>query len=217
MDSHSPDKPIQLHIRQGAKLPHWTRENAVYAVTFRLGDSLPSTVLSTLQRERENILATAQQMGRVLSKDETKRMDYLHSENIEAYLDAGHGACWLRDSRIAPLVAGALQHFDGQRYELFAWCVMPNHVHVIFHPKPDHTLTDLLHSWKSYTASQANRVLQRKGKFWMDEYYDHLIRDEQEFAHNVKYVLNNPIKAKLKDWPWVWASPALCNQHTAEV
>lgn len=153
--------------------------------------------------ERENIVKTAEQMGRPLSRDEEKRLDHLHSEKVGKYLDAGHGACWMKNDRIAEIVESALQHFDGERYDLAAWCVMPNHVHVVVKPRPGHELPDIVHSWKSFTAHEANKALKRKGQFWEEEYYDHLIRDEADYVRCAEYVLANPEKAGLKDWKWI--------------
>jgi len=99
-----------IHKRHGAYLPHWTRDGAIYAVMFRLADSLPSHVLKAWLGERRNIVVTAQQMGRPLSEHEEERLRQLHSERVEAHLDAGHGACWLRQSPIAQIVADALRY-----------------------------------------------------------------------------------------------------------
>jgi REP element-mobilizing transposase RayT len=109
----------------------------------------------------------------------------------------------MRDQRVARLVAGALTHFDGERYGLLAWCVMPNHVHAVFRPLEGFALSAILHSWKSFTASAANRVLGRKGEFWQAESYDHLVRDGDDLANQVRYVAQNPCKAGLAEWPWV--------------
>ena len=87
---------------------------------------------------------------------------------------------------------------------LDAWVIMPNHVHVIVGPMPQRTLPEILHSWKSYTAKFANKRLGRSGTFWQAEYYDHVIRNAEEFAHGVRYIRENPAKAGLRDWPWVW-------------
>ncbi|MCC6321347.1 MAG: transposase [Phycisphaerales bacterium] len=189
--------------RHGAYLPHWTRDGATYSATFRLVDSLPVSVLAGYVQEREGIVARAAANGRELSALERARLDELHSERIEAYLDSGAGACWLRDERVAELVQGALMHFEGVRYEVFAWCVMPNHVHAVFRPREGFGLSAILHSWKGFTSSEANKLLGRTGAFWQPESYDHLIRDEEEFAHAVRYVLENPAKAGLRDWQWV--------------
>jgi REP element-mobilizing transposase RayT len=192
-----------LSIRKGAYLPHWTMEGSIYAVTFRLADSLPENVLEGWLAERENIVKTARQMGRPLSLHEEKRLHQLHSEKVERYLDAGHGACWMKEERIAGIVANALKHFEDERYDLLAWCVMPNHVHVVVRPREGLELADILHSWKSFSAKEANKVLGRKGELWQAEYYDHLIRDEKDFEHCVEYVLRNPEAARLKGWKWV--------------
>jgi REP element-mobilizing transposase RayT len=154
--------------------------------------------------ERRDIHIRAEQQGRSLSDVEISRLRELHSERIEAYLDAGHGACWMGNSQVAELVADALRHFDGQRYRLYAWCIMPNHVHILIEPLIPHQLSKILHSWKSFTATAANRLLHRSGDFWQPESYDHLIRDERDFAHAIDYIVDNPLKAGLKDWPWVW-------------
>ena len=85
---------------------------------------------------------------------------------------------------------------------------MPNHVHVVFRQLADHTLAGIVHGWKSYTAKEANRLLRRTGVFWQREYYDHLVRDEADFRRIVRYVLENPKEAGLRDWPWVSAALA---------
>jgi len=104
---------------------------------------------------------------------------------------------------VAEMVRDALLHFQGDRYDLAAWCIMPNHVHVIVRPMRGYTLSEVLHTWKSFTAQRANRVLHREGKFWQSESYDHVIRNEQDLRNQVRYVLENPKKAGLKSWPWV--------------
>jgi len=198
-DAHA----TSLNIRQGAYLPHWTKDHSVYSVTFRLGDSLPKPVVEAWIAERENIIQTAKQMNRPLSDDEGERLQYVFSEKVDKYMDAGHGACWMKQEKIARIVADTLRHFDGSRHRLLAWCVMPNHVHVVVQPLPEHELPEILHSWKLFTANQANKALKRKGKFWQPEYYDHLIRNENDLAHSIEYVLLNPEKAGLLNWKWV--------------
>ncbi len=175
----------------------------MYFVTFRLGDSLPKSVLDAWLFEREDIVKNAERMNRSLSADEERRLDYLYSEKVGKYLDAGHGTCCMRDDRVADLVMNALIHFDGNRYDLGVWCVMPNHVHVIVKPRAGHRLPDILHSWKSFTAHEANKVLNRTGQFWEEEYYDHVIRNDEEYRRCSEYVLNNPERAGLKEWKWV--------------
>jgi REP element-mobilizing transposase RayT len=201
--NYGQDAQATLKIRHGAYLPHWTIDGATYAVTFRLSDALPQVVLATWQSERENIVKVARLAGRPLSSEEERRLRKLHSEKVETYLDAGCGACWMTDDRIAEIVANALKHFDGLRYELLAWCVMPNHVHAVARPVERHELSTIVHSWKSFTANEANKVLVRKGQFWQEEYYDHLIRSERDLRRCIEYVLANPEKSGLMNWKWV--------------
>ena len=89
-------------------------------MTFRLADALPQNVLERWRCERENLVKTARQVGRALSKYDEKRLNHLHSEKVERDLNAGHGACWMRDDRIAEIVAHGLKPFDGERYDLMA-------------------------------------------------------------------------------------------------
>ena len=200
--------PPDIVMRHGAFLPHWTREQAVYAVTFRLADSLPQSVLSAWLQEREEIVELARRQGRPLSVNEEDRLRELHSEKVESYLDAGHGVCHLRDPRVAEMMGEEFRYFSGERYALHAWCVMPNHVHVVVEPREARPLSEILHSWKSFTAKAANRILERTGLFWMPEYYDHLIRDGAEYEHALRYIEDNPRRAGLEEWPWVFVARA---------
>ena len=109
----------------------------------------------------------------------------------------------MHDARIAEVVANAITHFDGSRYRLHAWCVMPNHVHVVL--SANDRLDSIVHSWKSFTANEANRLLNRDGKFWQDDYFDRMIRTPQELERTIAYVVGNPMKAGLVDWPFVSA------------
>ncbi|MBN1556506.1 MAG: class I tRNA ligase family protein [Phycisphaerae bacterium] len=189
--------------RQGAFLPHWTQKGATYSVSFRLVDSLPRNVLESWRIERQSILDRAEKQNRSLTRQEEKELAKLYSQRVEAFLDVGHGQCYLRNDEVAEMVKNALLHFDGDRYDLIAWCIMPNHVHVVIRPKPEYELSKILQSWKSFTAKQANTILGLEGTFWQQEYYDHLIRDEEDFCHAVNYVLSNPGNAGLENWLWV--------------
>jgi REP element-mobilizing transposase RayT len=133
---------------------------------------------------------------------------------IERALDLGLGCCALARPDIATLVASALRHFDNARYLLHAWVVMPNHVHAVLWPMPNHALGDILQSWKGYTAREANRILAvRNRPFWQTESYDHWIRNDKEHERCSRYVIWNPVKAKLcalpQDWRWssAWSKP----------
>lgn len=198
-DAHA----TSVNIRHGAYLPHWTRDSSIYSVTFRLYDSLPRSVVEAWQIERDVILRKSRRADRPLTDNEARRLQYLFSSRVDRFMDLGQGVCWLRHDEIAQVVAEALQRFHGDRYDLYAWCVVPNHVHVVVRPLPERDLPGIMHSWKSFTAKEANRMLKRRGRFWQPEYYDHLIRNEDDLVHSIEYVLHNPQRAGLADWKWV--------------
>jgi REP element-mobilizing transposase RayT len=177
-------------IRSRGYLPHWEQTDRTYFVTFRLHDSLPAEVLATIRDSAESKSVDQQNAHRKFSAA------------IERSLNAGHGGCYMRQPEIASLVAQALRQFDGQRYHLSAWCVMPNHVHVVFRPFVTWKLSGIIHSWKSFTAKRGNVLLGRSGSFWQREYYDHLIRSGREYIRVVHYVTENPNRAGLKNWEW---------------
>ena len=121
----------EVTIHDRGRLPHWEKESATYFITFRLHDSLPQSVLERIESERESLVKTAKQLNRAASPSERKKLQQLSTKVIEQYLDNGSGACHLKHPAIANIVADALRHFEDKRYRLFAWCIMPNHVHVV--------------------------------------------------------------------------------------
>jgi len=184
-------------------MPHIERPGAIYFVTFRLGDSLTGQMLQRLRRERRRLEETARQEGLPLRPEDAWRINRAYRRQVEAALDQAHGNCRLKNSPVAQIVCNALQRFDGERYILGPWCLMPNHVHVLVRPLDGHALPDILQSWKSYTAKAANRLLGRSGPFWQREYYDHVVRNEQELQRCTDYIVSNPARACLAEWPWL--------------
>ena len=145
--------------RERGYLPHLEEKGRSYFVTFRLADSVPAELLEAWKHEREVVRKRAHEQNRKLSEYEAERLKYLYSERVEKYLDSGAGDCWLKNLEIARIVLDALRYFDGNRYDLHSWSVMPNHVHVLFTPKSkpggtriDALLVPILHSWKSFTS-----------------------------------------------------------------
>jgi DNA polymerase-3 subunit alpha len=176
-------------------LPHWQQEGVTYFVTFRLTDSLPREVYERWARDREEALR------QLAAEDQAGRRDEVMEaarEQLEERLDEGLGECWLRNPSVSAVVEGALRHFDGERYLLGSYVIMPNHVHVLLRPVMGHPLSEILHSWKSFSSHQANRVLSRSGAFWQDESFDHIVRNEQQLERFGRYIGQNPVKARLR-------------------
>jgi Rad3-related DNA helicase/REP element-mobilizing transposase RayT len=191
----------EIQIRKGARLPHWTRKGGIYAITFRLADSLPTHVIEAWKAQREQILHRSKQFGREFTPAELKEIHELFSAKVDKYLDSGLGECWLKQDRISNLVIDTLKKFDSVQYRLLCWCVMPNHVHLVLKPNDGFDLPRIMHSIKSWTAKEAAKVLNRTGAFWQAEYFDHLIRGSDDLLHQMDYSWNNPQAAGLKDWP----------------
>jgi REP element-mobilizing transposase RayT len=173
-----PDLPVVIHRR---RLPHWQQAGATYFVTFRLADSLPSEAL----KEVESLRGT-------LTDSDTDGFNQLRALE-EEWLDAGHGACLLRNSEYRKVVSRALRFFHGERYWLSAFVLMPNHVHLTVKPGAGHELGEILGSWKSFTARQLGG-----GNVWQEESYDQIVRDTRHLYRVVRYMRNNPEKAELQ-------------------
>ncbi len=125
-------------------------------------------------------------------------------------MDAGLGACWLRDNTLRTVVADALLHFDKVRLEMHAFTVMPNHVHVLFQPGEGYEPENLASSWKRYTALNLNRIIGCAGQFWQAESWDRIVRDQDHFRTIVRYIARNPMQAHLTpSQASVWIRPSL--------
>ena len=181
-------------------LPHWCQDQATYAVTFRLADSIPQKNLQEylgLKKQWTDLESQALAKGDAkLARDARDRLADAYHQTMEDALEEGFGPDWLKNPEVAGLVAKAMQHFDGERYDLLTWCVMPNHVHALVRPLGEHKLAEILQSWKSFTAKEANMILNRTGGFWQQESYDHLLRDADDFHNQRAYILQHKTEWK---------------------
>ncbi|MCP5534705.1 MAG: leucine--tRNA ligase [Akkermansiaceae bacterium] len=178
------------------KLPHWQQGEAACFVTWRMADSLPQEKLRQIESDREIWLSNN---PKPWSKEQNKEYHQTFTDRVETWLDQGHGTCALKDPKLSELTLAALKHFDGERYDLYSAIVMPNHVHVLFSPRDGHNLSDILHSWKSFTAKEINKKINSEGSFWQPEYYDRLIRSQEHFDRVMEYIAENPVKAGLSE------------------
>jgi type I restriction enzyme R subunit/putative DNA methylase len=206
---HEDAGPLVSGFHSRGVLPHLKKEGGTYFVTFRQAGTLPKEVVMRFKREREAIIQQARAAKRPLTWHEQEELFRWYSNRVDKYLDAGHGACTFRNPELADLMAGAMRFFDGKHYELRTWAVMPNHVHVVVWPMPDHSLSEILHSWKSFTSHEINKRLDTKiVPFWQSESYEHLIRDDEDLHRCCHYTLMNPVNAHLSERPegWKWSS-----------
>ena len=188
----SPISESHLGWHSRGYLPHFDGGELAQFITFRLHDSLPKEVLIHWKEE--------------LKLQASVETQSLMRKRIEVYLDQGHGSCYLRDRKVAERVQQALLFHDRVKYRLSAWIIMPNHAHLLCTPLSGHSLADIMHSIKSFTANEANKLLNREGRFWQKEYFDRYIRNARQFGRTVIYIENNPVKANLcnkpEDWPF---------------
>jgi Rad3-related DNA helicase/REP element-mobilizing transposase RayT len=187
-----PTAPVGVY---GRHLPHWRQDGATYFVTFRLADSIPQAKLREWEKKMTDWLKKNPEPHTIEQKAEYHEQ---FTEKFQHWLDAGMGECWLRRPEISQVVEEALRHFDGERYVLGHYVVMPNHVHAIVRPVQGHLLMDILHSWKSFTAHKLNEVLGREGQLWQDESFDCIVRSEAHLEKIGFYIRENPEKAGLK-------------------
>lgn len=172
--------------RSRGYLPHFDQPGALQFITYRTIDSLP----------REAVIRIYSQIP--------ERMADERREALEDLLDRCHGACELGRKETAQIVTDNLLHFDDDRYRLLAWCVMPNHVHILIEPLPGYSLAKIMHGCKHNTASRINRLLGRTGPFWLEDYFDRAMRDESHLRRTIEYIERNPVAAGLcqnqADW-----------------
>lgn len=179
-----PSRPHRGWFSRGY-LPHFDRPDLVQSLTMRLGDSIPADLRQQLHRESDKVI---------------------RSKRLESLLDQGLGACELRRPEIAGMVEASLLHFDGIRYRMLAWVLMPNHLHCVFECVNGYPLCRLVHSWKSFTAHEAGRLGCGASPFWWPDYYDRFVRDFRHLEAVIAYIHRNPVSAGLcqepEEWPW---------------
>jgi putative transposase len=224
------------------RLPHWQPPEATYFVTYRLHGSIPMEVIKGIrveyQAEMERLRAecmtelrsterssgnsdaersSAKLRGQLAAMLKKKRYDAQKRQfkSWDDFLDSNlNGPYWLKNEAVAQLNADAIRFYDGKRYKLLAFCIMSNHIHVMFTLLPDAPpLWKVMQDLKKYTAVHSNRLIGNEGeKFWEEESYDHVVR-EKEFNRILAYILNNPVKAGLvknwNDWPWTYCCEEL--------
>ena len=188
-------------MRKRGKLPHWHVPNGLYFITYRLADSLPRHIEDEIAALRRSLSIARQ---RDFDGRDARRIEREIFKITEKHLDLGRGDCWLRNMSVASTVVSAFEFRDGHEYDLMAFAVMPNHVHLVCRLKED--LAIVMKSWKSYSAHEANKILGR-GPFWQSDYYDVLMGDSDQLQRTIQYVVDNPVAAGLKDWPHVRTWP----------
>ncbi len=176
-------------------LPHWTQSGAIYWITFRLVDSIPKSKMVHWRRERDAWIRLHPQPWTTKT---AREYQINFGDRYEDWLDAGYGSCVLRRKDCREIVENCLFRFHEQRLSLHHAVIMPNHVHALLEPLEKYRLSKLMQGIKGASSREINRFLGKSGKFWMPESYDHIVRNETEYLHYLKYIEGNPVKARLQ-------------------
>jgi REP-associated tyrosine transposase len=200
------------------RLPHWTQSGTITFITWRTWDSIPEAVLKKWLAERDAWLLmheinprSANWRDRLRTLDARTVVDFQRqlSDRWNDQLDAYHGECVLKNGELYNEIAASLLQFDGNRYDLTDFVVMPNHVHLLVAFPDEKSMLSQCESWKHYTARKINRALGRKGRFWQQDGFDHLVRSAEQFQYLRRYINDNPRRAGLKDSEYIHYSKVL--------
>ena len=196
-------------------LPHWDVPDAAYFVTTCLRDSIPAQGLLEIARHRI-ALQNAVRPEDITNEDWQRRCWKLNFMRVEHWLDHFAASRVLEQPEFAQIVVNSMRHFAEERYDLYAFVVMPSHFHWLFKPRTDWTITlnddgrspreRITYSLNRFTSNQCNKLSGTKGTFWQNESYDHWVRDADELERIIRYIEENPVKAGLtklpEDWPF---------------
>jgi putative transposase len=199
-----PDQEVEISQHN---LPHWQQAGKTYFITFRTYDSMPRDVMDAWLNDRNRWLRNhgiepldvdwRRKLAR-LPIDAKREFHRNFTDRFHDLLDECHGACVLRRPDLAKIVGDSLLHFNGDRYEMGDFVVMPNHVHLLVQFTTASAMKDQCRSWKHYTAVQINRTIGASGTFWQGESFDFLVRTPEQFEAIRRYIEENPIRAKLR-------------------
>jgi REP element-mobilizing transposase RayT len=189
-------------------LPHKLPLGNKFFITTRLVDSVPQSVIQQFELEQKIAIKLIEE--NYLSADDRKiqigKQWKRNFANFDKYLDTNtEGNHWLKQDEIAKAISDTLHYWDKKRYDLGAFTIMSNHIHLVIDTWDTEnyveTVTKIMQSIKRHTARQSNILLNREGQFWQHESYDHLIRNEREFKNIIHYTAQNSVNAGLvKDW-----------------
>jgi putative transposase len=194
-------------------LPHIQPRGSTFLINFRLAGSLPRQVIEQLKIEAEQLETT---LSKIIDPDQKAYLEDCEQRRLfdkwdDTLHESQYGPFYLKDDTIAEIVVNSIRYHDGEWFDVVAFCIMPNHVHLVLVPREssesaDFSLAKITHNIKRNSAKLANAMLGRVGAFWQHESYDHFVRNDAQLERIIKYVLYNPVKAGLVDdrshWKW---------------
>jgi len=205
---------VNVFYRQS--LPHILPVGAIFFVTFRLNNSLPQGYMRKIKDELEAKIFEIRTSHFLDAEAEIYKQQKIFFKKFDAALDKIYnGIDYLKDEKVAQIIADKIHQYDGKYYDLLAYCIMPNHVHLVIDTSVQirdlkeceinatnyKQLDAIMQLIKGGSSFEINKVLGRKGRFWQLESYDHYVRSAEELSRIIWYVINNPVKSRLVvDW-----------------
>ncbi len=197
-------------------LPHIQPVDAVLFVTYSIKFEYPKSFYENLKRKKEEFFKSLKHIPKEDRKEKINNFNKIQFDITDNFIAKfTKSPKWLNNSQIADIIKNSLFFKHDKEYNLICYCIMPNHVHILIKPllktkdKP-YSIAGIMKNHKSFTAIESNKILKRNGQFWHRGYYDHYIRDENEFYNVIRYILNNPVKAglveKYEDWGYYWVN-----------
>ncbi len=178
--------PVDITVRN---LPHWNQNNKLYFVTFRLADAMPAEVT---QEYKARVMEVEKKYPMPRTLEQQAEVDKVKHNTLEKYLDAGYGSCLLKDSRLRESLVETLEHNESVDYELAAYVIMPNHVHLLLATIGDKPIQMIINAVKRVSAHHICKLANRGFPLWQREYYDRLIRNRRHYEDVMAYIVNNP-------------------------
>ncbi|MEY4903412.1 MAG: hypothetical protein RLZZ292_1227 [Bacteroidota bacterium] len=209
-----------------SRLPHIHPIGATFFVTFNLKGAMPQAIVNMLNAQKEANVKIIKAEKDEKMQQQLIREHKLHFKHFEQYLDnaPAESPMWLREQKIVDIVKqGFEKQVEKQLYDMIAYCIMPNHVHALMDfsvqvrnaNEEDFFLTQyvqlekVLKDLKGSTARYANLALERSGSFWHKDSYNHYVRNDAEYYNIIRYILQNPVKAKLVEKWEAWSNTYL--------
>jgi type I restriction enzyme R subunit len=205
------DPTAETYIYEHCR-PHWSQDGAVVFITFRTHDSIPRDVIQRWEREKAEWFRQRghdssmhwSQIITTLADEERAGFQEHFKRTREDFLDTCHGLCLLKRPELAKIVADSLLHFDGVRYRMGDFVVMPNHVHLLAAFGTAEIMKAQCDSWLHYTAFRISQTTGMRGKFWQQEPFDHLVRSPEQYEYLRRYIADNPTRARLKPGDYLY-------------
>ncbi|MCC8175869.1 MAG: transposase [Bacteroidales bacterium] len=170
------------------KIPHWHQPDKLQFVTFRLGDSLPQPILRELKEQKQRWMEDNPEPW---TPDQMREYHNHFTQKVDRWLDQGYGACYLGRKEVANYFVTKMLEFHSREWCVWAYVVMPNHVHLLLQAINGENLRASLGRFLNITSHEINKMVERKGTLWQREPFDRIVRNEGHYINVLRYMGKN--------------------------